>query len=382
MTVSGARSVPIIDLGKEYRSLKKEIDAAVGEVLASGSYILGSQTERFEKELAAYCAASHAVGVNSGTDALLIALRSLDVGPGDEVLLPAMSFIATAEPVVQLKATPVFVDIDPLSLTIDPGLAAKKISAKTKAIIAVHLYGQCADMQALTALSRERNIPLIEDMAQAIGAEFEGKKAGGFGTLACLSFFPTKNLGACGDGGAVVTSSNVLAERLRRLRNHGAQVKYHHEEIGYNTRLDELQAAILRVKLRRLDEWNDERRAHARKYHRLLAGAALTLPEEIPGRKHVYHLYSVQTPRRDELKAFLEKRRIAAGLHYPSPLHLQPALRFLGHREGDFPNSERLARRTLSLPLYAQMTDEDLRSVAGAVRDYLDGVEPDGKASP
>ncbi len=364
------QQVPIIDLACEYRDLKSEIDSALERVLSTGSYVLGQETSTFETALSVYCGTAHAVGVNSGTDALLIALRALDITSGDDVIVPAMSFIATVEPIVQLGARPVFVDIDPLSYAIQPEQVRAKITSRTKAVIAVHLYGHMADMTALRAICDDARVPLIEDMAQAIGSEWEGKKAGSAGNMACLSFFPTKNLGACGDAGAVLTSSDSLAERANLLRNHGAKIKYQHEEIGYNTRLDEIQAAILIVKLKHLDAWNDKRRRLAARYTQAFQGLPLICPQELKSAKHVFHLYSIQTERRDALRSHLAEEGIATGLHYPTPLHLQSALRFLGHRSGEFPTSERLAQKTLSLPLYPQMSDEQQDRVVEAVRSF------------
>jgi len=366
-----SQHIPITDLGKEYTQLRGEIDPALQRILSSGSYILGSETQAFEKELAAYGQSRHAIGVNSGTDAILLALRALDVGPGDEVIVPAMTFMGTAEPVAQLGAKPVFADIDPVSYTLDPAKAAKKINSRTKAIIAVHLYGQSADLNELGRIAAKAKVPLIEDMAQAIGSEYEGKKIGSFGAISCLSFFPTKNLGACGDGGALLTSSDDLADRLRALRNHGARIKYQHDEVGYNTRLDEIQSAILRIKLKHLDAWNDRRRQLARLYEKALEGIPIQRPKEIAGRKHIFHLYSIQSKRRDALKKHLESRGISTGLHYPAPLHLQPAFASLGDKRGDYPASETLAANTLSLPLYPHMSDEDVAYVSQAVREFF-----------
>jgi dTDP-4-amino-4,6-dideoxygalactose transaminase len=364
------RKIPITDLGLEYEVIKKELTPVLETILRSGSYVLGSELTQFETALASYLDVRHAIGVNSGTDSLLIALRALDIGPGDEVILPAKSFFATAEPVMHLGAKPVFVDIDPVSYTLDPAAVSSKISARTKAIIAVHLYGLMADVKALSTLARKKRIPLVEDMAQAIGSTCEGKKAGSWGEIACLSFYPTKNLGACGDAGAVLTSNGRLAERVRSLRNHGAKVKYQHEEVAYNSRLDEIQAAILRLKLPHLEEWNQKRRQLAGQYTDALKGLPIILPQELPGRLHVYHLYSIQSEKRDDLKSFLQEEGISTGLHYPIPLHLLPALKGLGHRAGDFPESEDLARRTLSLPLYPFMSSDDVLYVADAVRRF------------
>jgi dTDP-4-amino-4,6-dideoxygalactose transaminase len=368
---SAKRQVPITDLGLEYEIIKGDLSPLLDRILRSGAYVLGPELAQFEKELASYLEVRHAVGVNSGTDAVLLALRALNIGAGDEVILPAMSFFATVEPVMLLGAKPMFVDIDPVSYAIDPQAVLSKISSRTKAIIAVHLYGLPADLQLLSALAKEKRIPLIEDMAQAIGSTCEGKKIGSWGEIACLSFYPTKNLGACGDAGAVLTSSDALAERVRSLRNHGAKVKYHHEEVAYNSRLDEIQAAILRLKLRHLDVWNDKRRAFAKDYDTALEGLPVTLPREVPGRRHIYHLYSIQSERRDDLKVFLQQEGISSGLHYPIVLPLLPALKGFGHREKDFPVAERLAAQTLSLPLYPFMTSEDVRYVASAVRRFF-----------
>ncbi|MFA5974950.1 MAG: DegT/DnrJ/EryC1/StrS family aminotransferase [Elusimicrobiota bacterium] len=365
------KTIPLCDLGQEYTLIRKELDPLLEKILSSGSYVLGPESDRFEKTLAAYCEVRHAVGVNSGTDAIGLAARAAGVKPGDEVIVPAMTFIGSIEPVILLGARPIFVDIDPVTYALDAGEVRKKISPKTKAIIAVHLYGMPADLLALQAIAKETGVTLIEDMAQAIGCEFNGRKIGSFGTLACLSFYPTKNLGACGDAGAVLTSDEELADHVRQLRNHGAKIKYQHEEVAYNTRLDDIQAAILRVKLGHLDEWNDRRIQLAREYTRRLAGLPVTTPKELPGRKHTYHVYALQTPRRDALREFLQKRGISSALHYPIPLHLLPALRPYGGREGDFPNSEQLARQMVSIPLYPHMTLDDVGTVSDAIRDFF-----------
>jgi dTDP-4-amino-4,6-dideoxygalactose transaminase len=362
--------IPIIDLGLEYKEISAELDPIIKKVLSSGHYILGPELTAFEKELAAYTGVKEAIGLNSGTDAVLLALRALDIGPGDEVIVPAMTFIATAEPVMQLGAKPVFVDIEPKGYGLDATQLEAKITSKTKAIMAVHLYGQSVDLDAILAIGKKRNVPVIEDNAQALGADYKGKKLGSYGVMACISFFPTKNLGACGDGGAVLTSSPELAERVKKLRNHGAAIKYQHDEIGYNSRLDEIQAAVLRVKLKRLDHWNEKRRQWAALYTQELKGTSFICPIELPNRKHIYHLYSIRSERRDGLKTALEKQGIAAGLHYPAPLHLQKAMKEFGHKAGDFPNSEMLAHQTLSLPLYAQLTAEQVKEVAKAAKDF------------
>jgi dTDP-4-amino-4,6-dideoxygalactose transaminase len=369
---SAQRLVPITDLAREYAAIQKDLAPLLEKIFRSGGFILGAELARFEKELASYLTVRHAIGVNSGTDALLLALRALDIKSGDEVIVPAMSFFATVEPILHLGAKPVFVDIEPDTYTLDPGKVSARISSATKAIIAVHLYGLPADLKALSVVLKEKQIPLVEDMAQAIGSTLEGKKIGSLGDMACVSFYPTKNLGACGDGGAVVTSSDRLAEHLRSLRNHGAKVKYYHEEAAYNSRLDEIQAAILRLKLPFLDAWNDKRRMFATQYHTALKDLPVVLPIESKDRHHVYHLYSIQAERRDELKAFLEKEGISTGLHYPIPLHLLPALKYLGHHEKEFPVSEQLAHQTLSLPLYPFMSTDDVLYVSDAIRRFYE----------
>lgn len=363
--------VPIIDLGKEFEVIRSEAEPAILRVLSSGTYVLGSETSAFERELATYCGVSRAVGVNSGTDAILFALKALGIGVGDEVILPAMTFIATAEPVVQLGARPVFVDIDPVSYTLDLTSVEKQIRKQTKAIIAVHLYGQMPDMDRLVALANSAKIPLIEDMAQAIGSEWKGRRAGSWGQLACVSFFPTKNLGACGDGGAVLANDGNLALRIERMRNHGAAIKYQHEEIGYTSRLDEIQAALLRIKLRHLPEWTDTRRRWAHRYSETLRDQPVTLPSEWPQSKHSFHLYSLRSSKRDALRQALSDKGIATGLHYPAPLHLQRSLAYLGHRKGDFPESERLSAETLSLPLHPHLTTAESEAVCDAVKQFF-----------
>lgn len=364
-------SIPLIDLKSEYGEIQDELRPLIEEVFRNGNYILGAHNAGFEQELASYCGVPYATGVNSGTDAILLALRALDIHAGDEVILPAMTFFATAEPIVQLGAKPVFADIDPQTFTLDPKSVESKMTSKTKLIIPVHLYGQMADMDSLLSLTQKRKLSIVEDMAQAIGATYNAKKAGSFGHLAALSFFPTKNLGACGDAGAVLATSAELHEKVRLLRNHGAKVKYEHTDIGYNSRLDELQAAVLRVKLKRLDQWNEKRRAHADFYQKTLKGLPITLPKEPNGRKHVYHLFSIQTDRREALFRHLESKGIATAVHYPKPLHLQDALKSLGYRQGDFPVSEKLAAQTLSLPIYPQLSQDALQEISTAVHSFF-----------
>jgi dTDP-4-amino-4,6-dideoxygalactose transaminase len=363
-------NVPFVDLGRQYRSIKEEVDAALLEAVASTEYILGGEVALFEREFAAYCEASECVGVGSGTAALQLVLEALEVGAGDEVIAPANTFIATVLPVLRLGARPVLVDCDPRTATIDVEQAAAAITPRTKAVLAVHLYGHPADLEGLVRLCEEHELALVEDAAQAHGARFQGRRVGGFGRAAAFSFYPAKNLGAYGDGGAVTTNDAELADRLRVLRDLGQRQKYVHEVEGWNERLDTIQAAVLRVKLRRLDEWNEARRRHATAYADALADTSLGLPEPAPWAEHVWHLYVVRARNgRDELRARLADRGIATGLHYPRPLHLQPALEALGYREGDFPVTERWSAELLSLPMFPELEADEIRTVARAIAE-------------
>jgi len=371
--VRAAHPIPLVDLVGQYRAIQPEITQAIQRVLASGAYMLGPEVAAFERELARWCGVRHAVGVASGTDALELALRAAGIGRGDEVITSPLTFIATVEAILEVGAKPVLADIEPASYTIDPLQVAQRVSKRTKAIIPVHLYGQPADMGALTLLARRHRVTLIEDCAQAIGATFDRRPVGSFGEAGCLSFYPAKNLGAYGDGGAVLTRSATLAERIRLLRTHGAKTKYRHLIHGYNSRLDELQAALLRIKLRHLTTWTQQRRRVARWYTTALRAAGVpeeVLPQELPGRRHVYHLYVIRAPQRARLQAACTRQGIATGLHYPLPLHLQPALRWLGYRRGSFPHSERAARATLSLPLCPEMTRAAVQRVARVVAQH------------
>ena len=353
--------VPLVDLKTQYATIEAEVRAAMDEVLDSAQFINGPAVADFERRFAASCGAGFAVGVGNGTDALTLALKALGVGPGDEVITTANTFIATAEAVVAVGAAPVFVDVDPTHFNMTPEGLSAAITPRTKAAIPVHLYGQPAPMAEIMSVARQRSIKVIEDAAQAHGAEYNGKRVGSWGDAATFSFYPAKNLGACGDGGAVVTNDEQLAVTVRMLRNHGRTDKYLHEYVGVNSRLDTLQAAILGVKLTRLEEWNRMRRTVAAKYDAALGEfAGLTLPAEMPGGKHVYHLYVVRTGRRDELRQYLSENGIGVGIHYPIPLHLQPALQFLGYGPGDFPVAEQLADSILSIPMYPEMQDAQL----------------------
>jgi len=362
--VSGPR-VGFLDLTRQHRALKAELLAATERVLDSSRFILGDEVARCEQELAARCGAAHGIGVASGTDALRLALEALGIGPGDEVLTPAFSFIASSTTIVMTGATPVFVDVDPERCAIDPALAARAITPRTRALVAVHLYGQPAPLPALRALAQRHGIALIEDAAQAIGATVDDRPVGGWGDVACLSFYPTKNLGACGDGGMVLTSRGDVEGRLRRLRHHGDVGRYQHAELGTCSRLDALQAAYLRVKAKHLDAWTERRRAIAARYAKEFAGLPLGVPGDAPGARHVFHVFTVRHRERDAFAARLLELGIETVVHYPAAAPLQPV--FAG-TPGEWPVAAQLAREVLSLPCYAEMTDAEVDAVVAAVR--------------
>lgn len=368
--------IPLVDLERQYRSLKEEIDAALLAAVASTQYILGEEVERFEQEFAAFCETRHCVGVASGTAAIQLALEALGVAPGDEVIAPAHTFIATVLPIVHLGARPVLVDCDEQTATLDPKRAESAITPRTKAVLAVHLYGQPADCDPLLELCGAHGLPLVEDACQAHGARYRGRRVGGIGRVAAFSFYPGKNLGAYGDGGAVVTDDAEIAERVRLLRDLGQRRKYEHVAAGWNERLDTLQAAVLRVKLRRLESWNARRHERAAGYARLLAGTEVELPLEAGYAEHVWHLYVIRSQRRDALREALYRDGVATGLHYPIPLHLQPALAGLGHRAGEFPVSERWAREGLSLPLFPELEPGELERIAELVSRHAARAAP------
>lgn len=344
--------IPPIDLKAEYRTLKRQIDEAVQEVLASGWFILGSQVQAFEEEFAAYCEVQYGIGVGNGTDAIELALRAGGVGPEHEVITVPNTAVFTTLAITATGATPVLVDIDPVTYTMDPSKLEAAIASRTKAIVPVHLYGQPADMDPILEIARRYNLLVIEDACQAHGARYKGRRVGSLGDAGCFSFYPTKNLGGYGDGGAVVTNNPEIAEQVRLLRNGGQKDRYHHVLVGRNSRLDELQAAILRVKLPYLDSWNEARRKHAHLYTDLLQSSAVTTPAEATYASHVYHLYVVRSQRRDELMARLREHEVGVQIHYPIPVHLQQAYRSLEMQEGDFPVAEKSAREIMSLPIY------------------------------
>lgn len=366
-------SIPLVDLKAQYEPLRDDILAAIADVLDGMHLFVGPRQRSFEEEFAAFCGTTHCISVSNGTDAIELALRALGVGAGDEVITQPNSFIATAEAISAVGATPVFVDVSPASASLDASLLERAITPRTKAIIPVHLYGRPADMPAIVAIAHRHGVPVIEDACQAHGASINGQRAGSLGDLGCFSFYFSKNLGAYGEGGAVTTSNAELAERVRLYRDHGSRVRYQHEVVGRNARMDEIQAAILGVKLRHLQAWNAARRRNARLLNEALAGTSVVTPPVAPeGVREVFHLYVVRHPRRDDLKTFLEASGIATGIHYPRPIHLQPAYAFLGYKSGDFPVTERLAEQSLSLPMYAELTEEQIEYVADAVRAFDD----------
>ena len=368
------RRVPLLDLRVQYDALREEVDAAIRRVVESQHFILGPEVSAFEAEVAEYSGCAHAVGVSSGTDALLIALMALDVGPGDEVITTPFSFFATAGVIARLGARAVFVDIDPVSYNIEPAGIEAAITPRTRAIIPVHLYGRVADMGAIGAIAQQAGVAVIEDAAQAIGArDVDGRRAGAIGDMGCFSFFPSKNLGAFGDAGMVTTNDAARDAQLRRLRVHGSEPKYYHSVVGGNFRIDALQAAVLRAKLPYLDDWSAARRRNADRYRALFADAALTervgLPEDVPG--HIYNQFVVRVEQRDELRAHLERTGVGTEIYYPLPLHLQECFADLGYGAGDFPNSEQAARETLALPIYPELSEDDLAYVVGAIAAFF-----------
>jgi dTDP-4-amino-4,6-dideoxygalactose transaminase len=370
--------VPLLDLTAQYATIREEILPVLERVCASQQFILGPEVEGLERELAEYCNTRHALGVSSGSDAILLALQALDVGSGDEVLLPSYTFFATAGAVARLGAVPVFVDIDRATYNMDPQRLEQKITPKTKAIIAVHLYGQCAPMDAIVAVAERHGVPVIEDAAQAIGAEYHGRRAGGLGRVACFSFFPSKNLGAFGDAGAITTNDTQLHERMHMLRVHGGKVRYYHDEVGGNFRIDALQAAVLRVKLRHLDRWTAGRQRNAHLYQQAfgeanLLGTAVTPPRMGPSR-HVMNQFVVRCAERDRLWEHLKQNKIGAEVYYPVPLHLQRCFAGLGYGAGDFPESERAAATTLALPIFPELKPEQIYQVVDAMSTFYRGL--------
>jgi dTDP-4-amino-4,6-dideoxygalactose transaminase len=363
--------VPLVDLSAQFAPIKHDVLAAIEEVLDSMHLFLGPNNAAFEDEFAAYCGAQACVTVGNGTDALHLALRAADVGPGDEVITVAHTFFATTEAIVLAGATPVYVDIDPDTYLLDVTQIESRLTSRTKAILPVHLYGQMADMAPIMDIATRHNLVVIEDAAEAHGAEYRGQRAGSIGHLGCFSFYYSKNLGAYGEAGAIVGSDSGLVRRARLLRDHGSARRYLHAEVGFNSRMDEIQAAILRIKLRHLETWNTRRRAHAECYARLLADTSLGLPATGADRSHVWYVYVVRSPARDHVQQVLDGREIGSGIHFPIPVHLQPATQYLGYRVGDLPHTERAAAEVLSIPMYAELSDAQLDWVAASLRDAL-----------
>jgi dTDP-4-amino-4,6-dideoxygalactose transaminase len=363
-------TVPFVDLTRQHLAIKEEILSAVAGVLASAQFVLGREVAAFEEDFAAYCGSPHAVAVNSGTSALHLALLAAGVGPGDEVITVSCTFVATVAAVGYTGARPVFVDVDPVSYTMDAARVEAAITPKTKAIMPVHLYGNPADMDPILEVARRHNVVVIEDAAQAHGALYKGRRCGSIGDMGCFSFYPGKNLGACGEGGLVTTANSEFARKIRMLRDWGAERKYDHVLKGYNYRMEGIQAAVLRIKLRRLEDWTEARRLHAGAYAELLANTGLVLPEEAAASRHVYHIYAVMTKERKQFIDSLNGRGVQTGIHYPFPVHLLPAYADLGYHDGDFPVSERIAAEEVSLPMFPEMTDSELQQVAEAVDEF------------
>jgi dTDP-4-amino-4,6-dideoxygalactose transaminase len=365
-------NVPLLDLKAQYAAIKPEVDAAIAEVMESQHFILGPKVEQLEKAVAAYSKCSHAIGVSSGSDALLACLMAEDIGVGDEVITTPYSFFATAGAVSRLGAIPVFVDIDPLTYNIDVSQISAKVTSKTRAIIPVHLYGQMADMDPIMRLAEEHRLVVIEDAAQAIGAEYKGRRAGSIGHYGCFSFFPSKNLGGAGDGGMVVTNDAQRGEKLKVLRSHGGKPKYYHKVVGGNFRLDAIQAAVVSAKLPHLDSWTAARQRNATKYDQLLgeAGLPIGLPAMVASR-HIFNQYVIRTTNRDELQAYLKQKGVGTEVYYPVPLHLQECFAYLGYKADAFPESERAAQETLALPVYPELADAQLRFVVECVSEFI-----------
>ena len=360
--------IPLLDLKAQYHSIQREIDAAVLECLESTQYVLGKYVAAFEQDFARFVGCAEAVAVNSGTSALHLAMLAAGIGPGDEVITTPFTFVASVAAIQYTGARAVLVDIDPASFNIDPALIERAITPRTKAILPVHLYGQPADMDPILEIARRHNFVVIEDAAQAVASEYKGRRAGSIGVMACFSFYPGKNLGAYGEGGMVTTSNPEYARKLRLLRDWGAEQKYNHVVKGFNYRMEGLQGAILGVKLRHLEDWTEARRRHARRYVELLAKSPVRTPAEMPYARHVYHVFSVRSAHRDALRERLASAGIATGIHYPIPVHLQPAYADLGYGAGDFPHAEAAALEVLALPMFPEMTGEQIGEVVSAIQ--------------
>ena len=366
-----ADPIPYLDLPAQLRGIRKGLEAAIARTLDHCSFCLGPDVAQFEKDFARFVGAEHCVGFNSGTSALHVAMLLLGVGPGDEVVTTPFTFVATSWAISYVGAKPVYVDIDDATFNLDPKLIARAITPRTKAVMPVHLYGHPFDLDPVLAACRKHKLPLVEDAAQAHGAKYRGKTVGTFGEISCFSFYPGKNLGACGEGGALVTNNAAFDRRARSLREHGSTVRYYHDEVGYNYRMEGIQGATLGVKLKHLAKWTVERRRVAHRYHELLAGTPLQLPCEADYAESAWHLYVVRHPRRDDLKKYLDAKGIGCALHYPVPLHLQKCYAALGYKLGDFPVAEKAARECLSLPIYPELTDKQIQRVADVIKDFF-----------
>ncbi len=363
--------IPYLDLKAQIKPLRAEIDAAIARTIDNCSFCLGPDTAQFEKDFAKFCGADHCVAFNSGTSALHVALLLLNVGAGDEVITTPFTFVATSWAISYVGATPVYVDVEDTTFNLDPKLVERAITPKTKAIMPVHLYGQPFDIDPILQICKQHKLPLVEDAAQAVGAKYKGKTIGTFGEISCFSFYPGKNLGAAGEGGALVTNNAAFAKRARSLREHGSTVRYYHDEVGFNYRMEGIQGAVLGVKLPHLNKWTQERRRVAKRYSELLKDTPLQLPQEAGHAESVWHLYVVRHPRRDELKAHLDANGVGCALHYPVPLHLQKCYASLGHSAGDFPHAEKAALQCLSLPIYPELTDAQIQRVAEVVKGFF-----------
>jgi dTDP-4-amino-4,6-dideoxygalactose transaminase len=363
-------NIPFVDLKKQYAPLKEEILEGISRVLHGMYLFLGENVQAFEKEYAAFCKAKHGVGVSDGTNALHLILRAMEIGAGDEVITVSNTFIATAEAIILAGAQPIFIEIDPSTYLMDLNEVEAKITSRTRAILPVHLYGQMADMPGLRKIADKHGLKIIEDACQAHGAKYDGQMPGTLGDAAAYSFYFSKNLGAYGEAGFITTNNDELAHRLRMLRDHGSERKYYHDLIGMNARLDEIQAVVLRAKLKHLEDWLEARRQHALMYNQLLEGTPVTTPFESPNARHVYHLYVIRAPERDALQAYLKENGIFTGIHYPVPIHMQRAVSFLGLQEGDFPKTELAVQEILSLPMFAELADEDIVRIVNTIKNF------------
>ncbi len=366
-------NIPMLDLSEQYQNLKEEIHQALEQVMSSSRFILGDNVKKLERDIADYSQVAYGIGVANGSDALHISLLACGIEAGDEVITTPFTFFATAGSIARIGAKPVFVDISPKTFNIDPTLIEEKITDKTKAIIPVHLYGQAVDMDPIREIAQKHHLLIIEDAAQAIGAEYKGERVGELGDMACFSFFPTKNLGAYGDAGMIVTNNEELAEKIRVIRVHGSKPKYYHHVLGYNSRLDEMQAAILNVKFPHLNEWSELRRKNAAFYSQLLADIdEVITPYEVENSYHIYHQYTIRVKERDQLQAYLKEQGVQTMIYYPMPLHVQPVFSDLGYKEGDFPESEQAAKEALSLPMFPELKKEQQEYIVDKIRDFIE----------